>query len=216
MLICASFYGNNTIIRAYKYQVTQILYMRNGLFLAFLAMMIIPNAAVAQSSLVLELRVNNTDHMVYVPGSGEAAASDLGSRTVFSNPEHYFIASYLSGLLTGMAGESGQGLVTEGGSGYHVIGFEQDLGEHVLLAFTQGNWETMDNRVTDIEEGKFMGYVSPSFAFGLGSYHPLKVALRYAGIDIDGSLSLSRGIYKLVIENKGQSGGRPLVEIGGS
>jgi hypothetical protein len=116
----------------------------------------------------------------------------------------------------GLAGGSGQGLITESGAGYHVVGFEQDLGEPVMLVLSQGDWEAIDSRIGDIEDGEFMDYVSPSFSFGLGTYHPLMVALGYSGIDLEGGLTMSRGIYKLVIENKGQNYGRPVVEVRGS
>ena len=193
--------------------------MGKGLVLVFmvaLAMLVSAQAACAQSSLVLRLRVNNTDHMVYVPGTGEMDSGSMGSGTSYSSPEHFYLASYLAGLMTGLVGGSGQELYTESGAGWHVIGFEQDLGDPVYLAFSQGDWQAVDERIADIESGDFMDYVSPSFAFGLGTYHPLKVVLRYTGIDIEGGLALSRGIYKLVIENKGQSGGRPLVEVSSS
>lgn len=187
--------------------------MRKGLVLGILALVVLPQVVSAQSSLVLRLRVNNTDHTVYVPGVGEIGSGTLGSGTSYSNPEHFYLASYLAGLLVGFAGGTGQNLYTESGPDYHIIGFEQDLGEPVYLAFSQGDWKIIDNRIGDIEEGDFMDYVSPSFAFGLGTYHPLKVALRYSGIDLDGAFTVSKGVFKLVIENMGISGGRPLVNI---
>ncbi len=162
--------------------------------LAVMALMAVTQGVAAQSNLVLELRINNTDH------------------TVYDSPEHSFIASYLAGLLVGLA--AGSGSTLEGsGTGYHMIGFEQGLGEPVFLAFSQGGWQVIDERMGDIEGGDFLDHVSPSFAFGLGTWHPLKVALGYSGIDIEGGLAVSKGIYKLVIGNKGQSSGRPLVEV---
>jgi hypothetical protein len=179
---------------------------------AMLLVLMVP-AAAAQTTLSLKLMVNNTDNDVYVPGTGEIQSSELGAETFYYNTPHYYIASYLSGLLVALAGGSGNSLSTEGGPDYHVIGFSQELGEPVFLGFTQGGWEDIEGRTTDLESGDFLDYVSPSFAFGLGDYHPLKVALTYTGIDIRGALSASKGIYKLVIENKGQQGGRPVVEI---
>jgi hypothetical protein len=180
----------------YKYREGQILYMQRMLLIALVAaaLLSMQGMASAQSSLVLELRINDTGHSIY------------------NSTEHSFIASYLAGLLVGLAGGSGS-QYSQGGTGYHIIGFGQALGEPVCLAFIQGDWQAIDRRMGDIESGRFMDYVSPSFAFGLGSYHPLKVALRYTGIDIEGSLAISKGIYKLVIENRGQSGGRPLVNV---
>jgi hypothetical protein len=187
-----------------------------GAVLCLILVMLIPQAA-AQSVLTLKLRVNNTEHSVYVPASGwsEVDSSSLGPEETIPSPDHFYVASYLSGLLVSLASGTEASILVSGGPGYHVIGLEQETGEPVFLAFTQGGWWTMGNRTSDLESGDFLDYVSPSFAFGLGTYHPLEVALHYTGIDITGSLSASRGIYKLVIENMGQGGGRPLVSIRG-
>lgn len=187
--------------------------MKTAVFaLAFLVALAVP--AAAQSELTVELVINNTSHDVYIPETGEVASSTLGTFTTY-NPSTYWITSYLSGLVVGLAGETGQDLSTEGAGGTHTIGFSQVIGERVFLAFTEGDEEIVEGRMTDIEGGDFLNTVSPSFAYGLGSYHPLMVILTYSGIDIDGSLSASKGIYKLVIENKGQSGGVPVVSITG-
>ena len=140
-------------------------------------------------------------------------SSGLGSETSYSSPDHFYVASYLSGLLVGLATGPGLSLSTESGADYHTIGLEIPLGEPGFLAFTEGSWHTMGNRSSLLESGDFLDFVSPSFAYGLGTYHTLMVVLQYSGIDIDGSLTGSKGIYKLIIENMGQSGGRPLVNI---
>jgi len=170
--------------------------MIRALVLGMVLSLAVHGTAAAQSSLVLELRMNDTSHALY------------------ESPEHSYVASYLSGMLAGLAGAEGT-CHAQTGPGHNTLIFEQDLGEPVLMAFTQGEWQDMEKRMADIESGKFMEYVSPSFGFGLGSYHPLKVVLGYTGIDLDGVVSMSRGFYKLVIENKGESGGRTLVEIRG-
>ena len=190
--------------------------MRSALPVAvLLGLLAFSGMASAQSTLSLRLTLNTTSHNVYVPGTGEASSSALSGFTTYPNPDNFFVASYFSGLLVALAAGDGQALTTEGGSGVYTIGFDQSLGEPALLAFTQGDWQTVDSRTTDMESGDFLKAVSPSFAFGLGTYHPLKVALQYTGIDIDGSLRASKGLFKLVIENKGQSAGRPLVEVTG-
>ncbi len=184
------------------------------LFLAIVAgILLTAQSAAGQSELVLELRVNQSSQTVHVPGLGDADASDLGERTSYSSPESLFIASFLGNSLMGLAAQAGSGLVTEGGDGWHSIGISSDMGEPAYLAFTRGGWEDIQKRMPDIEGGEFLDYVSPAFGFGLGKYHPLEVTLRYSGIDLEGALGMSRGIFKLVIENKGQSGGRPLVEV---
>ncbi len=182
--------------------------------LVILTFLILLIPSVQAQSLQLELVINNTSHDVYIPGQGESPSSGL-SQSVYSTPPNFYIASYLSGLMVALASGYGQSLSTDSGSGYHVIGLEQDLGEPAFLAFTSGDWQVAESRIGDIETGDFLDYISPSFSYGLGDYHPLMVALHYSGIDIDGSLGSTKGIYKLVIENKGQSAGRPVVEVTG-
>jgi hypothetical protein len=185
------------------------------LALAIVLIIFMPMPVLAQESLVLRLRLNNTDSMVYIPnhGTGEVASSGLGPETLYSQPEHFFIGSYISGLLTGLASGTARSLITESGSGYHVIGMGQSFGKPVYLALTSGDWQPLSERAPDLESGSFMDFVSPSFAYGLGTYHPLRVAASYPGIDIRGSIETSRGIYKLLIENMGHGGGRPIVSV---
>lgn len=178
-------------------------------------LLVLPGLASAQSTLSMRLTLNNASHDVYVPGQGETPSASLGGFASYPDPDHFFVASYLSGLLVSLASGTGQAVTTEGGTGVHTIGFDQALGDPVLIAFTQGDWQAVDSRAADMESGDFLDAVSPSFSFGLGTYHPLKVALQYSGIDIDGSLSRTKGLFKLVIENKGQRSGRPIVEITG-
>jgi hypothetical protein len=189
--------------------------MIKALALLSAILLFLPFGVQAQSTLSLRLNLNDTSHDVYVPGQGESPSSSLGSLAVYTSPPHYYVASYLSGLLVSLAAGQGQAITTESGSSSHTIGLDQDLGEPVFLAFTQGDWHAIDSRTSDMESGSFLDAVSPSFSYGLGTYNPLTVILAYSGIDIDGSLRASKGIYKLVIENKGNSGGRPLVEVTG-
>jgi hypothetical protein len=67
-----------------------------------------------------------------------------------------------------------------------------------------------------IESGEFFRRITPSFAFGLGTEYVIRLILHYPGVDIEGGLEFSKGIYRLIIENKGMSGEKPLVEIGGT
>jgi hypothetical protein len=171
--------------------------MRSVLLIVLVVMLMAPAIAAGQSRLVLELQVNDSAYNVY-ESSG-----------------HSYVAAYLAGVLVGLAGGAGTTSLVAG-PGYHVLGFDQQLGDRVFLGFSQGDWQAIESRIEDIESGDFLDHVSPTFGFGLGTWHPLKVAMSYSGIDIDGAVGLSKGVYKLVIENKGQSGGRPVVDIRGT
>ncbi len=183
-----------------------------GLFVLFLLVMV--PVVSAQSSLHVDVVVNNTANDVYIPGEGVMPSAGVPDMTYMSNP--LFIASY-SSVVTGLTSMSGDYVRTAGGPGNHTIGIVQPLvNSRVLLAFTEGDWQVIDNRMGLIESGDFFRRITPSFAFGLGTEYVIRLILHYPGVDIEGGLEFSKGIYRLIIENKGMSGGKPLVEIGGT
>jgi len=169
----------------------------------------------AQSTLHVDVVVNQTANSVYIPGSGSIPSAGIPDVTY--TPDPFFIASYGSGFVTGLTAVSGDYVRTDSGSGTHTIGIVQPLSRsRILLAFTQGNWEVIDNRMEAIESGDFFKAITPSFVFGMGTEYVIRMILYYPGVDIEGGLEFSKGIYRLIIENKGMSGGKPLVDIGGS
>lgn len=178
---------------------------------ALVSLVLLAPSALAQSELHVNVVINNTVNSVYIPGEGSVPSSGLPYMTYA--PPKPFIASYSSGFVTALAESSGS-VKTDGEAGSHTIGFVQPLGNsRVLLAFTEGDWETIDGRMGLIESGDFFRRITPSFAFGLGTEYVIRAILHYPNIDIEGGLEFSKGIYRLVIENKGSSGGKPLVEI---
>jgi hypothetical protein len=183
--------------------------------LVFLLLLVMVPGAAAQSSLHVDVVVNQTANDVYVPGDGVIPSAGIPDVTYVPSP--FFIASYSSGFVAGLASMSGDYVRTDGGTGNHTIGIVQPLANsRVLLAFTEGDWQTIGNRMDLIENGEFFRRITPSFAFGLGTEYVIRMILHYPGIDIEGGLEFSKGIYRLIIENKGMSGGKPLVEIGGT
>jgi hypothetical protein len=165
-------------------------------------------------TLSVRLNVNNTANMVYIPGIGEITSGSLGVENTYSSPPHFYLASYSGGFLNGLAAKSGQDLLAGSESGFHFIEIEQELNSsRVYLTATQGDWHAIDNRIGLIEAGNFLSQISPSFAFPLGGLYPIRLLLKYQGIDLEGGLSLSKGQHRLVIENKGVSGGKPVIEI---
>ncbi len=160
----------------------------------------------------IKLNINNTSNTVYVPGVGETPAGSLGSAT-YSDPDHYYLASYSGSYLTGLVAADGNSIGVSTASGYHTLELDQDAGEKALLVFSQGDWDSIEKEILGLEQGKFFKYPSPSFGFGLGEYYPVMVMLRYTDVDLDGSLDQSKGSFKLTIENKGVSGGKPVVGL---
>ncbi len=176
------------------------------LLAAFLA---VPSA----SAYTMDVRftISNTGNSVYIPDVGEQSAGFSGE---YANPTHFYLASYSGGFLNGLAAKSGQRLAVGGDSGSHFLELEQNLtGSRIYLTATQGDWHAMDGRISLIEAGSFLTQVSPSFAFPLGGLYPVRLLLKYPNIDIAGDLMLGKGQTRLVIENKGLSGGKPVVEI---
>ena len=159
----------------------------------------------------VRLTISNTGNTVYVPDVGEQSAGFSGE---YLTPSHFYLASYSGGFLNGLAAKGGQRLAVGGGSGTHFLEIEQNLtNSRIYLASAQGDWHAIDNRISLIEAGKFLSQVSPSFAFPLGGLYPIRLLLKYQDIDLAGDLMLGKGLTRLVIENKGLSGGKPVVEI---
>jgi len=182
--------------------------------LAFLFAVFLTLPNVSAHTLSVRLNVNNTQNMVYIPGIGEVPSGSLGVENSYPSPPHFYMASYSAGFLNGLAAKSGQGLLAGSGSGSHFIEIEQNLtNSRVFLTATSGDWHAIDNRISLIETGKFLSQVSPSFAFPLGGLYPVRLLLKYSNIDLEGGLSLGKGQHRLVIENKGISGGKPVVQI---
>lgn len=160
----------------------------------------------------VRLSINNTSNTVYIPGVGETPAGSLGSAT-YDNPPHYYLASYSGSYLTGLVSYAGNSIAVSGNPGSHVLEVDQNVGVSTMLVFSQGDWNSIEKVILPVESGSFMKNPSPSFGFGLGTYYPVTVLLRYTDIDITGSLDQSKGTLRLTIENMGVSGGKPVIEI---
>jgi hypothetical protein len=180
--------------------------------LGFLLAIFLAVSTASAYTLNIRLNINNTANTVYIPGVGEQPSSGISGE--YTNPAHFYLASYQGGFLNGLAAKSGQRLSLGSDSDSHFLEVEQNLSNsRIFLTSTQGDWHAMDSRISLIEAGKFLSQVSPSFAFPLGGLYPLRLLLKYPNIDIAGDLILGKGQYRLVIENKGLSGGKPVVEI---
>jgi hypothetical protein len=180
--------------------------------MAITAVLVFPDVQGQGHTIQIKLNINNTSNTVYIPGTGEISAGSLGSAT-YTDPNHYYIASYSGSYLTGLVAADGNSLGASTSSGYHTLELDQNVGEKALLVFSRGDWDSIEKEIVGLERGKFFTYPSPSFGYGLGDYYPVTVMLRYTDIDIDGSLDQSKGIFKIVIENMGISGDKPVVEL---
>ncbi len=184
-------------------------------FLVCFAVMLLAFFQTAQAhTLSVKLIINNTDNMVHIPGQGEVASSGMSDGYYFSPPHHY-LASYLGGAVNALVSDSSESLVTNSTADNHTLGINQRLsGSRVLLAFTKGDWQTIDDRIALVESGIFFTKMLPSFAYNIAnSLYPLKMVLAYSSIDILGDMVLGRGSHTLLISNEGVSAGRPMVRM---
>jgi hypothetical protein len=178
-----------------------------------LAIFLIAGTASAQV-LSVRLNINNTQSNVYIPGVGERPAGMLGGGMALADPEHFYLASYRGGFVNGLAAKSGNYIIYGNTSGSHYLEIEQNLsGSRIFLASTQGDWHAFDDRVGLIEAGAFLTQINPAFAFSLGGLYPIRLLLKYPNIDFTGDFILGKGQHRLVIENKGISGGKPVIQI---
>lgn len=162
----------------------------------------------------IRLNINGTDQTVYIPGKGETQADDLGTNTMYSNPPHFYLASYLQNILTGLVAENGIALITNTGESNHSIEIQQDLEKSkIFLVFSRGDWKNIEKRMDLIEKGEFLLQITPTFGWGLGGAYPIKLILWYAELNLTGSLMLGKGQHKLVIENTGFQNERPIINI---
>jgi hypothetical protein len=160
----------------------------------------------------VKLTINNTANTVYVPGVGEQASSGISGE--YTNPPHFYLASYSGNFLNGLVAKNGQKLSVGGDASSHYLQVDQNLtGSRMYLTATQGDWKAIDSRISLIEGGNFLSQISPSFAFPLGGLYPIRLLLKYPNIDLQGDFILGKGQHRLVIENKGLSAGKPVIEI---
>jgi hypothetical protein len=181
-------------------------------FCLLLAALSLPAAAQAQTFTV-RLNINSTANNVFIPGFGEQRADQLTELTL-SAPAHVYLASYLNNIVAGLAAADGNHIRVSRSAASHTLEINQDLEKsRIFLVFSEGNYQAIERNIGLIEQGSFLSQITPSFAYGLGMFYPLRLVLEYADIDLDGDFSLRKGSYKLAISYQGLAGTRPLISI---
>jgi len=168
-----------------------------------------------RNMLTLRLALNSTDSTVYIPGIGEMPALGMPEQS-YSSPPHYFLASALQGMVSGLVSLRGvpAQISAAGNASSHYLSLDEEMdGGEVIVAFTRGGWREIDNRIGAIEDGLFLSSALPSFSYGLGGRGVVELALYYPGIDLQGRLRLQKGSKKIVIENNGTAGGKPVLAV---
>lgn len=171
--------------------------------------------AITPPTIQVKLVLNSTSDSIYIPGTGERTFSGLTTNE-YSNPDHYYIASYSNDVLKSVVFSymSPLSIFTEKGSNTYGIGTNQRFSNSmVFLVFSRGDWRNVNNRISSIENGEFLSNPKPSFSYGLGDLYPLKIVLGYENIDLNRTLKTGRGLNRLVIEKKGMVGDKINLEI---
>jgi hypothetical protein len=183
------------------------------LLLFAVAFLVLAGSVQAQT-LNVRLRISNVNSSVYVPGFGEMPFGSLGPERTYTNPDHFYIASYLNNAMYALAGATGASLSTSSDASTHTIGISQDLqGSKILLGFTSGDWNNVDAIISSLEDGTFLQEIAPSFSFGIGALYPIKVLLEYQDINITGNFGIHSGFRKITVSNEGFWNGKPKVKI---
>jgi len=168
---------------------------------------------VVPKNFTVGLKINSTNNMVYVPGAGAKPVTQFGTR--WSSPPHWYMASYLNGVLYGLVHASGKPEYIEltQGSSSHTMSLNNGNSGKTFLVFTKGDWKNIEEKIGLIEAGEFLSKISPSFAYGLGLYHPVKTIVEPEGMDILNELILNPGTHEISIEYPHSVGGKPAIYI---
>jgi hypothetical protein len=170
-------------------------------------------ASVQGHVLQVDLTLNTMNNTIYVPSIGELNSSSVVP-AIYVNLLHFFVASYHGNALIGLVpfGSKPISVGLNKNEYSHTIRVEQELeNSNVFLVFSSGDWRNINKRMDLVESGKFLSEISPSFSFGLGVYHPIKIILEYANINIAKGLVLQRGAHNIAIESNGTVSGVPSV-----
>ncbi len=179
-----------------------------------MSLLIIMPAQAKALDFTVRLVINNTQGSVYIPGTGEIDSGSIGDIPPIYNPLHFYLASYFSNVLQGLAASGGVYINASSDTSSHAIEITQGLQKsRIFLVFTKGDYNNIEKNIGLIESGDFLAKISPSFAYGLGSLFPIKIALEYPDIDIQDDLKLRRGTYRLLISYVDFSEGRPVISI---
>ena len=173
--------------------------------------------AVRNMSMQIKLVLNSTGAKIYIPSSGvgEKTFSTL-TPSVYMTPNDFYMASYISNVLSAIVSisESSISTFTEKDASTYALGLNNGFSNSgVLLALTKGNWINIDKRMQLIESQEFLSQISPTFAFGLGNAHPLKIVIEYSNLDINRTQKIGRGYNRIIVEKKGTYQNKAVIDI---
>ena len=177
------------------------------IILPFMFLIFITPLVQGAYSVQIRLSLNNTENTVYIPGNSTSDSGTWLSESIFTSPTHNYIASYNNtNILSAMISAAGQthSVLVNGTGTNHSIGLNMSvINSRALLAFTSGDWKTVEDDISNIENGAFFTFIQPSFSYGIGLYVPLKIMLEYTNLNITNNDLFHLGRLRLMIENRG-------------
>ncbi len=156
-------------------------------------------------NVTVSLTLPGTTSTVHIPGMGPLPSyiqmdSPWPSRYISStvnNTLHGLVFLYQSPLSVDLRSTPQN----------HTISLSLDAqNSRVLLVFTEGSHQNIENRVWLLESMGFLNHPSPTFGFGLGLYHDLRMLLSCQNLDIVRDFSLGTGVQSLIIEHNETTG----------
>jgi hypothetical protein len=177
----------------------------------------LPGCALAQGpdNFTVKLTFDHADSLVYVPVWGEGVKT-LPFTSTWHDAGNWFIASYLNNVLHGIVfmGKSPVSIgLASTQAGHHITLTEGFNGSRSAVVFSKGGWERIGDRMGLLEAGTFMEQISPTFGFGLGIHHPIKLILEYPGLDFVGDLSMQLGRHDVLFDYNQTVSGKPQIVV---
>lgn len=172
-------------------------------------------ASASPSDITVKLNMNDTSSTVHVPGVGDMPSSQASG--TWTNPDSFYIANYVGGVIYGLvfAYQNPIHIAASPFMGGHMLEMSAaSENSRILLAFTRGNWDVIENRMPMIRWGTFFNYMYPSFGYGLGKDNDVKMLLEYDDdMDVNENLILNPGSHTLTVEHLGEQDGKEIIRI---
>ena len=177
--------------------------------IAFISIAVLTTGQSNERTIQVTLKLNYTTNTIYIPGVGDMTITTL-SETEYTDRSDYYIASYSNNNLKGLvfSQTTPKSIIVQGTRTSHSYTINQSLSNsQTFLVFTEGDYNSIQNRMRSIKDSRFLLEVSPTFSYGLGGKNPIKILINYTNINIDGTFIFRQGVHEITIEsNKTQEG----------
>ncbi len=172
--------------------------------------------AVSTISFQVKLVLNEMSSNIDISGIGTGDVNTVPTG-YHPDPDHFFISSESGNVMAGMVffNEYPGNVIFERTANDFTMGIDQNLPfSGIMLVFTEGGTDTIIKRMDMIEKGTFMGNLEPSFSYGLGEKHNLKVSLYQKDVDLIANKTvIGSGSYNIEMTHQGLVNGEPGITV---